>query len=156
MTDLRDQERSTRLAQQLAQTLENDTEYLAHLFSVIRTVEGLDDRGLANALGSPLERVPRIALCRTPRDDMFKEDVDEIANHFALDADRLAQLVRHGQTLSAFSHAYTGELLAAARDHAAEDRGDYVPHGENGSESTEEEADERSSESGSEEPGEER
>jgi hypothetical protein len=126
MTEAHDQERSSQLARQLGQRLEQDETYLAHLFAVMRSVEGLDDRGLAIALGAPIERVSRIALCRTPRDDMFREDVDEIAGHFGIDANRLAQLVRRGQTLSAFSHAYSGELLAAARDHAAEDRAGYV------------------------------
>jgi hypothetical protein len=156
MTDIRDQERSTRLAQRLAGNLETNGEYLAHLFSVIRGAEGLDDHGIANALGAPLDLVPRIALCRTPRDDMFKEDVDEIAEHFSLDPHRLAQLVRHGQTLSAFSHAYTGELLAAARDYAAEERGDYAANGEHGSEPSDDEENRQSSEPGSEEAGEER
>jgi hypothetical protein len=154
MTELSSQERSTRLANRLAQNLESDTAYLAHLFSVIRTVEGLDDHGLAHALGVPPDLVPRIAMCRTPRDELFKEDVDEIGDHFALDPDRLAQLVPRGQTLAAFSHAYTGELLAAARDHAAEDRGNYATEGK--TESSGEDERRQSSESNSEEPGEER
>jgi hypothetical protein len=131
MTNDSNRERSTRIAQRLVQRLEGDTEYLAHVFSAIRSAEGMDDRDLATTLGTTPEMVPRIALCRTPRHDLFREDINEIADHFALEPDRLAQVVRHGETLSAFANAYAADFLAAARDHAAEERGDYAPEDNN-------------------------
>jgi hypothetical protein len=104
----------------LARRVEKDPLFLAGLLVEYAGSESLDDIGLAAALGCEPEALTAIRLCRAPRPDRagFRQDVDEIAARFGLDADRLTAVVRRGETLRRLrSAAPSGHgFLAAARD----------------------------------------
>jgi hypothetical protein len=104
----------------LARRVENDPFFLAGLLADYAGSENLDDVGLAAALGCEPEALTAIRLCRAPRPDRdgFRQDVDQIAARFGLDADRLTAVVRRGEALRRLrSAAPSGHgFLAAARD----------------------------------------
>jgi hypothetical protein len=104
----------------LARRVESDPFFLAGLLAEYARSESLDDIGLAAILDCELEALTAIRLCRAPRPDRdgFRQDVDQIAARFGLDADRLTAVVRRGETLRRLrSAAPSGHgFLAAARD----------------------------------------
>ena len=103
----------------LARRLEEDAFFLAHALMGYARSEGLDEAGLAAALGCPPETLTMLRLCRSPRDDTFKEDIDSIATRFQVDAGVLADAVRRGQTIAVMQARQpdqTGGMLLAARD----------------------------------------
>jgi hypothetical protein len=104
----------------LARRVEKDPFFLAGLLADYAGSENLNDAGLAAALRCEPETLTAIRLCRAPRPDLagFRQDVDEIAARFGLDADRLTAVVRRGETLRRLrSAAPSGHgFLAAARD----------------------------------------
>ena len=101
----------------LARRVESDPFFLAEVLARYARAERLDDLGLAEALGCTPETLTMLRLCRAPRTEApgFGEDVDCIAGRVGLDADRLAEVVRHGQALEhmAGPAASRGTLLAA-------------------------------------------
>lgn len=118
----------TRGARRLAQHLEADEGTMAWVLARLRERTGAQDSGIAARLGVDEDLVPQLALCNRPRSDLFREDVEAIAEHFAIAPPRLAALVREVETLERFrppsEHARIG-LLAAARERVAEDASDY-------------------------------
>jgi hypothetical protein len=83
----------------------------------------LDDAGLAERLGCPVERLTDLRLCRNPHPEppRFWQDVERIATHFELDAERLAEVIRDGQALLHLFRPEAGGaaapgLMMAARD----------------------------------------
>jgi hypothetical protein len=104
----------------LARRVESDPFFLAGLLAEYARSESLDDIGLAAILDCELEALTAIRLCRAPRPDRdgFRQDVDQIAARFGLDADRLTAVVRLGESLRRLrSPAQGGHgFLAAARD----------------------------------------
>jgi hypothetical protein len=104
----------------LARRAEGDPFFLASALAAYAGDKGLDDTGLAAALGCPGEHLTMLRLCRTPRTDApeFLDDVTRIAERFGLDADRLAAVVKRGLVLRKFRSAgQAGEgFLMAARD----------------------------------------
>jgi hypothetical protein len=80
----------------LARRVECDPFFLAGLLADYAERENIDEAGLAAALGCNPEALTALRLCRAPRPDRvgFREDVDQIAAHFGLDADRLTAVVR--------------------------------------------------------------
>ena len=83
----------------------------------------LDDDALAGRLGCPPEKLTDLRLCRNPHPEAprFSQDVECIATHFGLNADRLAEVVRAGQALLHLLQAdaeggAAPNLLMAARD----------------------------------------
>jgi hypothetical protein len=105
----------------LAARVGDDTFFLAAPLAVYAGTEGLDDVGLANALGIAVGRLPELKLCRPPRPEpeAFWPDVQQIADHFGIDVTRLADVVRRGQIVIRFrqrpaaSADGKGTLLAA-------------------------------------------
>lgn len=107
----------------LARHVMDDPFFLAPVLAAYARSEGLDDAGLAAALGCPLDKLAALRLCRAPRAKprAFREDVAEIAGHFGLDAERLTEVVRHGEALRRMQASAGGRgFLLAARDGAEE------------------------------------
>lgn len=103
----------------LAQRLGEDAFFLAHALGRFAHSESLDDAGLATALGCSPETLTMLRLCRSPRHDSFKADIDSIAARFQVDAGILADAVRRGQAIAvmqARQPEQTGGMLLAARD----------------------------------------
>lgn len=117
------------LARRLAERLAADPDFLAAVFAGYKAHAGADDDQIAHRLGADPSLLPRLALCRRPRPDLFRDDVESIAGEFGLDAAKFADFVRHADVLTAFAApAATGQsqhVLAAARDRAAEDGTPY-------------------------------
>ncbi len=100
---------------------------MSSLMLLYREQEGMDDEQLADFLNCDVEALPRLALCRRPRQaPHFRGDIETIAAHSGTDASRLARLVRAAEAVQAMrgapNHAGTSSLLMAARDR--EDLGD--------------------------------
>ena len=98
--------------------------YLASALLVYACAERLDDAALAARLGCELASLPLLLLCRRPGEgSVFRADVEAIARRFALDAVRLARVIRAADALVSLGGAppeRTGGLLAAARDRAVD------------------------------------
>lgn len=109
----------------LARRSDADTFFLGGALTEYGRSEGLDDDGLARALGCPAALLARVRLCRRPRSEpsAFVADVDRIAAHFGLDPGVLADVVRRSDALVALrevGEAGGAGLLQAARDRTEE------------------------------------
>jgi hypothetical protein len=99
-----------------------DPHFLAFALAEYATAEGLDEAGLAAALGVPPDRLPHVRLCPAPRvdPDGFREDVERVADKFGLNRAALAAAARHGQVVAALraaaADATEAGFLLAARD----------------------------------------
>jgi hypothetical protein len=104
----------------LARRAAEESFFLASILAAYALSEGLDDPGLAAALGCAGQELAMLRLCRAPRSDPgeFWDDVTAIAERFGLDARRLAEIVKHGRVVAMFRKAGTGSggSLMAARD----------------------------------------
>jgi hypothetical protein len=84
----------------------------------------LDDAALAARLGGSPETLTDLRLCRNPHPEppRFGQDIERIATHFGVDAERLAEVVRDGQALwhlfqmDAEGAAAPGFLMAAREE----------------------------------------
>jgi hypothetical protein len=107
----------------LAARVEDDAFFLAPFLAAYARSEGLDEPGLAAALGCPPGELPMVRLCRAPRGGApeFWEDVTAVAARFGMDPERLAEAVKRGRALRLFQAARAGEAgsLMAARDRDA-------------------------------------
>ncbi|MBX9583717.1 MAG: hypothetical protein K2X87_25725, partial [Gemmataceae bacterium] len=76
----------------LANRVAVDPFFLAFALAEYARAEGLDDAGLAAALGTDADGLAHARLCRTPRADPdgFRADVERIAGKFGLDRQVLA------------------------------------------------------------------
>lgn len=97
---------------------------MSGLMLLYREQEGMDDTQLADFLECAVEALPRLALCRRPRQAPdFRGDIEAIAAHSGSNASRLARLVRSVEAAQAMTGApqrmSTSSLLMAARDHEA-------------------------------------
>jgi hypothetical protein len=110
--------------QTLAARAEREPFFLASLLAAYARSEGLDDTGLANALGCRKEDLVMVRLCRAPRAESpeFWEDVQCVAGRFGLDLQRLAEAVKRGQVIVRLqtTQAAGGGRLMAARDPESE------------------------------------
>ena len=103
----------------LATRVGSDPLFLANALAEYARSEGLDDVGLAAALGCAGDALSRLRLCAPPRPEHFRADVERMAGHFGIDADVLAAAVRRGQSLARLRDkprpavADAGVLLAA-------------------------------------------
>src|SRR5690349_2368943 len=91
----------TDLLRRLADRVEGDPFFLAAPLAIFARTEGLDDAGLAAALGLAGDRLPELKLCRPPRPEPehFWDDACRIAKHFGIDPAPLADALRRGQVL---------------------------------------------------------
>jgi len=80
--------------------------------------ENLDEHQLADRLGLTVENLALLCLCRTPRDEHFREDLAVICTRTGASETALAQLLRQEQTLqrwkTAGSSPASGWLMAAS------------------------------------------
>ncbi len=104
----------------LAARVATDPLFLAHPLAEFARSEGLDDAGLAAALGCRPTDLTRLRLCRAPRPDQFRADATAVAERFGLDPAVLAAAVRRGESLARLRAAARGSaeagFLLAARD----------------------------------------
>jgi hypothetical protein len=105
----------------LAARVVSDPTFLANPLAEYARSEGLDDAGLAAALGCRATDLTNLRLCGVPRADQFRADVGAIAGRFGIDPTALASIVRRGQSLARLRAAQVAPaepgLLLAARDH---------------------------------------
>jgi len=87
--------------ERLARRVVNDPTFVAAALHCYAESEELDVEELAKHLGCPPAALPQVYLCQMPRAEapQFWQDVQEIAGRFALNADGLAEAVRHGQSV---------------------------------------------------------
>jgi hypothetical protein len=94
----------------------------------------MDDKQLAAFLECDAGALPRLALCRRPRQAPdFRGDIEAIAAHTGANPTGLARLVRAAEALEALAEARgsgfgAASTLIAARDHDDADEGDDTPH----------------------------
>jgi hypothetical protein len=111
----------------LARRAEGDDFFLASPLAAYARSEGLDDAGLAAAVGCSGEDLTMLRLCRTPRREApeFWDDVTRIAERFNLEPDRLADVVQRGLAVRRLREApSSGGFLLAARDDEDEPPGE--------------------------------
>lgn len=108
----------------LARRVEQDSFFLAALLAEYARAEGLNDAGLARALGCRPETLTGLRLCRAPRPDAtdFRDDTRQVAERFALDTERLRHVIREAEALRRLRAGATGSsgFLMAARDRPEE------------------------------------
>jgi hypothetical protein len=94
---------------------------MSSLMQLYREREGMDDEQLAAFLECEHEALPRLALCRRPRQAPdFRGDIEAIAAHTGANPGRLAKMVRAAEVQQALGgeHGAGGpSILMAARDH---------------------------------------
>jgi hypothetical protein len=102
----------------LATRLEGDPFFLACTLKDYAHSEGLDNEGLASALGCDRETLAMLRLCRTPDATRFRDDIDRIASRFGVNRDVLMLAVRRGQAIVAMARQpeQSSGMLLAARD----------------------------------------
>ena len=122
----------SRPLEHLARRVEGDPFFLATPLVCFARGEGLDDSALAARLGCEVSTLTPLRLCRNPdpQPPRFWEDTRAIAARFGLDADVLAGVIRHGQSLVRMGHAApapveegSGFLMAAREDEKDESEG---------------------------------
>ncbi len=124
--------RTSEGARKLAARLEDDSTTMAWVLARYREVEDTDDALIAITLGIDVARVPHLALCSRPRAELFRTDIETIAEHIGMDPLALAEVVRRVDAVTGFGQrprGHRGGFLAAARDRAAEDPAAYDPDG---------------------------
>jgi hypothetical protein len=107
---------------------------MSSLMQLYREQQGMDDEQLAAFLECDTSALPRLALCRRPRQAPdFRGDIEAIAAHTGANPINLARLVRAAEALEALAEARGSGLgaastLIAARDHDDEGEEDNTPH----------------------------
>lgn len=117
---------------------------MSSLMQLYREQEGMNDQQLAAFLECEAEALPRLALCRRPRQAPdFRGDIEAIAAHTGANPTRLAGLVRAAEGLQALREGHeagpttpntTTSMLMAARDYdeSAGGKDETSPGGEAG------------------------
>jgi hypothetical protein len=110
---------SSRL-EALARRVTEDPFFLGSALADYARSEGLDDAGLAAALGCSGEALARLRLCRRPdpAPERFAAEVERIASRFGARPEVVAEAVRRADALAGLRGPAVGErgLLMAARD----------------------------------------
>lgn len=98
--------------------------FLAYLFSVYQEYNGLSDEQLAVFLECSIDALPGLALCQRPRPfPDFRQDVERMAQHYHVNATRLAQLVRNAEAHDNLRHPNNTFLLAARDREKSQEKG---------------------------------
>jgi hypothetical protein len=100
----------------LVQRVADHPLFLAALLTAYARSENLDDTGLQAALGCDATTLRDLRLCRPPRPDHFRLDVEQLAGHFRLDVAKLGAVLRRGQLLRQAAGAAGDTGLLAARE----------------------------------------
>ncbi len=118
-------ETKTEALRLLARRLEGNADFMASALALYRKQDRMDDRALAEQLGTSEDMLLRLALCKRPQSEspQFADQVRQMAQYVRIEAGRLANLLREIESLEQFSQlpearqAPLGSgLLAAARD----------------------------------------
>jgi hypothetical protein len=109
------------LLRRAAERAAGDDFFLASALLPYAAAERLDDAALAERLGCEQGDLPKLLLCRRPRQEApdFRADVERIAAAFGLVPGRLAEVVRAADALRALREGGAAQAdgwLAAARD----------------------------------------
>jgi hypothetical protein len=108
----------------LARRVTDDPFFLGSALADYARSEGLDDAGLAAALGCSGEALARLRLCRRPdaAPERFWDQVVVIAHRFGARPDVIAEAVRRADALAGLREPAVSErgLLMAARDRAGD------------------------------------
>jgi hypothetical protein len=91
----------TQPLKRLAEHIAEDPFFLAPVLRSCAESEGLDEAALAARLACSAETLTLLKLCRnpSPQPPQFWQDIQQIAEHFGVDAERLAEVVRLGQNI---------------------------------------------------------
>src|SRR5688500_19678783 len=89
-------------ARTLAARLEDDPSTMAWDLAQYRAAEDKDDRLMAQKLEIDAFRLPHLALCKRPREELFRADIDSIAEHIGMNPGPLLDVVRRVGTLDVF------------------------------------------------------
>jgi hypothetical protein len=102
----------------LAQRARKEPFFLASVLEAYTQGEGLDDAGLAAALGCRVGDLLMLRLCRAPRTDAegFRADVECIRERFGLAAEPLYRIVKRGRVLARMQAEAGAGFFMAARD----------------------------------------
>jgi hypothetical protein len=121
--------------ERFARRMQADAFYLAVPLARYAMSHRLNDEDLAAELGCEVGVLTHLRLCRSP-DPMppyFWNDIERVAGHFHLDAEKLAEVVRFGQALSlpappreVVADQQPGYLMAA-RDDESEPPSEEAP-----------------------------
>lgn len=95
---------------------------MSSLMQLYREQEGMDDEQLAAFLECDVDALPRLALCRRPRQaPNFRGDIEAIAAHAQANSACIARMVRAAEATEAMKGARyevsSSTMLMAARDH---------------------------------------
>lgn len=95
---------------------------MSSLMLLYKEQEDMDDNQLADFLSCDPDALPRLALCRRPRETPhFRSDVETISDYVGADRVKLARLIRAAEAAEALSQAPhragSSSMLVAARDH---------------------------------------
>lgn len=104
-----------RLMARAAARAEEDTFFVASTLATFRTLQSMDNAGLAAYLGCTEVALSRLALCRRPAEEgpMFREEVERIAQHTGCNAGSLVNILRAASVAEKMRGATPGTLLAA-------------------------------------------
>ncbi len=95
-----------------------DPSWLGYWLARHQQSEGLDEQQLADRLGLTVGNLALLCLCRTPRDEYFREDLEVVSQRTGASEPALAQLLRQEQALHRWKNAEpgatTGWLMAAS------------------------------------------
>lgn len=105
-----------------------DPASLGYVFEQYRKHEGKSAEELAALLGCSLKVLDELSLCRRPEQERFAEHLRMIEKRFAVDARRLAAVLRRVEVLDVLPTDGEGgaavrddAYLLAARDHSSDD-----------------------------------
>lgn len=106
----------------LAQLAGSRPTLMSSLMLLYKEQEDMDDEQLAEYLACDPEALPRLALCRRPRDaPHFRGDIETISDYIGADRLKLARMIRAAEAAEALRHApgraRSASMLMAARDH---------------------------------------
>lgn len=105
---------------QFSRRAEDDDFFLASAIRTYARSEGMDEAGLAEALGCAPSDLDALRLCRRPRPEppQFEADVVRISSFTGVKPDVLAQVVRRADILMAFRQVddASSGMMMAARD----------------------------------------
>ena len=87
---------NTELLAALAERLQGDQEYMAYALCAYQHHTGLDDEALARELGTSLEMIVRLALCKRPdvKSASFGKDLRELSDYTLADEKALSQVIQ--------------------------------------------------------------
>jgi hypothetical protein len=123
-----DDELQAKMTRKMAVLLASSPDTMAWVLDRYKEVEQVDDATIQHLLGVSENAYYHLAICGRPRSDLFSLDIEIIATHIGMKQEPLIRLVRHVETLDTFRNyqdVAAAGLLAAARDHAAEEPSEY-------------------------------